>query len=129
MADLAGRVADGINLPGGPGLPGLLEAARDARLAAGREWASFVVTVSSGVSPAALDRLEALGVARAVAFVGRRSPAPCGVWPRPDADATPGSRKVSPYKSPEGLTATLPCATPFQRLLQGWRRGATRRSG
>jgi hypothetical protein len=38
-------------------------------LAAGRDWASFVVTVSSGVSPAALDRLEALGVARAVVFV------------------------------------------------------------
>jgi alkanesulfonate monooxygenase SsuD/methylene tetrahydromethanopterin reductase-like flavin-dependent oxidoreductase (luciferase family) len=69
MAALAGRVADGINLPGGPGLARLLEVARDARLAADRDWESFVVTVSSGVSPAALERLEGLGVARAVAFV------------------------------------------------------------
>ena len=69
MAALAGRVADGINLPGGPGLAGLLEVAREARLAAGRDWASFVVTVSSDSSPAALERLEALEVARAVVFV------------------------------------------------------------
>jgi alkanesulfonate monooxygenase SsuD/methylene tetrahydromethanopterin reductase-like flavin-dependent oxidoreductase (luciferase family) len=69
MAAVAGRVADGINLPGGPGLARLLDVARDARTAAGRDWPSFVVTVSSGVSPAALERLETLEVARAVAFV------------------------------------------------------------
>ena len=69
MAALAGRVADGVNLPGGPGLAGLLDVARDARFATGRDWASFVVTVSSGASPAALERLEALGVTRAVVFV------------------------------------------------------------
>src|ERR1700722_1055993 len=33
MADLAGRVADGVNLPGGPGAAGLLEIARRARAA------------------------------------------------------------------------------------------------
>jgi alkanesulfonate monooxygenase SsuD/methylene tetrahydromethanopterin reductase-like flavin-dependent oxidoreductase (luciferase family) len=69
MAELAGRVADGINLPGGPGLTRLLEVARTARSAAGRDWSSFVVTVSSDLSAAALDRLEALEVDRAVAFV------------------------------------------------------------
>jgi alkanesulfonate monooxygenase SsuD/methylene tetrahydromethanopterin reductase-like flavin-dependent oxidoreductase (luciferase family) len=69
MADLAGRVADGINVPGGPGLPGLLDVARQARVGAGRDWASFVVTVSSDLSPASLQRLEALDVGRAVAFV------------------------------------------------------------
>jgi alkanesulfonate monooxygenase SsuD/methylene tetrahydromethanopterin reductase-like flavin-dependent oxidoreductase (luciferase family) len=69
MAELAGRVADGINLPGGPGLNRWLEVARAARTAAGRDWSSFVVTVSSDLSGAALGRLEALEVHRAVAFV------------------------------------------------------------
>ena len=69
MAGLAGRVADGVNLPGGPGLGRLLDVAREARLAAGRDWPSFVVTVSSDLGPAGLGRLEALGVHRAVAFV------------------------------------------------------------
>jgi alkanesulfonate monooxygenase SsuD/methylene tetrahydromethanopterin reductase-like flavin-dependent oxidoreductase (luciferase family) len=69
MAGLAGRVADGVNLPGGPGLRQLLEVAREARLAAGRDWPSFVVTVSSDLGPAGLARLETLGVHRAVAFV------------------------------------------------------------
>jgi alkanesulfonate monooxygenase SsuD/methylene tetrahydromethanopterin reductase-like flavin-dependent oxidoreductase (luciferase family) len=69
MAGLAGRVADGINLPGGPGLGQLLEVAREARLAAGRDWASFVITVSSDLGPAGVGRLETLGVHRAIAFV------------------------------------------------------------
>jgi alkanesulfonate monooxygenase SsuD/methylene tetrahydromethanopterin reductase-like flavin-dependent oxidoreductase (luciferase family) len=69
MAELAGRVAGGINVPGGPGLARLLEVARAARTAAGRDWSSFVVTVSSDLSEAALGRLEALEVHRAVAFV------------------------------------------------------------
>ena len=70
MADLAGRVADGINLPGGPGVAGLLEIARRARAGSGRDPSSFVVTVSSDLSPRALERLEALDVDRVVAFVG-----------------------------------------------------------
>jgi alkanesulfonate monooxygenase SsuD/methylene tetrahydromethanopterin reductase-like flavin-dependent oxidoreductase (luciferase family) len=69
MAELAGRVGDGINLPAGPHLARLLEVARSARTSAGREWSSFVVTVSSGLSPPVLAQLEALGVHRAVAFV------------------------------------------------------------
>ena len=69
LAELAGRGADGVNLPGGPGLPRLLAVAQAARTAAGQDWSSFVVTVSSDVGAAALDRLAALGVTRAVAFV------------------------------------------------------------
>ncbi len=69
MAGLAGRVADGINLPGGPGLPRLLEVARDARISSGGDAASFVVTVSSDLGKPALERLTDLGVHRAVAFV------------------------------------------------------------
>jgi alkanesulfonate monooxygenase SsuD/methylene tetrahydromethanopterin reductase-like flavin-dependent oxidoreductase (luciferase family) len=71
MAELAGRVADGINVPGGPSLPRLLEVARTARAAVGRDWSSFVVTVSSDLSAPALGRLDALEVDRAVAFVRR----------------------------------------------------------
>jgi alkanesulfonate monooxygenase SsuD/methylene tetrahydromethanopterin reductase-like flavin-dependent oxidoreductase (luciferase family) len=69
MAELAGRVGDGINVPGGPGLNRLLDMARAARAEAGRDWSSFVVTVSSDLSAGALGRLEALEVDRALAFV------------------------------------------------------------
>jgi alkanesulfonate monooxygenase SsuD/methylene tetrahydromethanopterin reductase-like flavin-dependent oxidoreductase (luciferase family) len=70
MAALAGRVADGVNLPGGPGVSRLVEVARDARRQAGREAGHFVVTVSSELQPQALERLDGLGVDRAIAFVG-----------------------------------------------------------
>jgi alkanesulfonate monooxygenase SsuD/methylene tetrahydromethanopterin reductase-like flavin-dependent oxidoreductase (luciferase family) len=69
VAALAGRVADGINLPGGPGLTRLLDEARTASDASGRDWASFLVTVSSDLAAASLDRLKMLEVDRAVAFV------------------------------------------------------------
>jgi alkanesulfonate monooxygenase SsuD/methylene tetrahydromethanopterin reductase-like flavin-dependent oxidoreductase (luciferase family) len=69
MAELAGRVADGINLPDGRQLAPLLEVARTAHAATGRDPSSFVVTVSSNLDRAALARLEDLGVHRAVAFV------------------------------------------------------------
>jgi alkanesulfonate monooxygenase SsuD/methylene tetrahydromethanopterin reductase-like flavin-dependent oxidoreductase (luciferase family) len=69
MAELAGRVADGINLPGGPSLPRLLEVARTARAAAGRDPSSFVVTVSSDLSGASRRQLEEVGADRAIAFV------------------------------------------------------------
>jgi alkanesulfonate monooxygenase SsuD/methylene tetrahydromethanopterin reductase-like flavin-dependent oxidoreductase (luciferase family) len=69
IAGLAGRVADGINVPGGPGLPRLLEVAREARMSSGRDVASFVVTVSSDVTKPAIENLKALDVRRAVAFV------------------------------------------------------------
>lgn len=70
MAGLAGRVADGVNLPDGPHLPHLLQTARAARAASGRDPAGLVVTVSSDLRPSGLERLGALGVDRVVAFVG-----------------------------------------------------------
>ncbi len=69
MAGLAGRIADGVNLPGGPGLTRLLEVARAERAASGRNPSSFVVTVSSDLSPPALDRLHGVGVDRVITFV------------------------------------------------------------
>jgi alkanesulfonate monooxygenase SsuD/methylene tetrahydromethanopterin reductase-like flavin-dependent oxidoreductase (luciferase family) len=69
MAELAGRVADGVNLPGGPGLGRVLETARAAVTTAGRDASAFIVTVSSDLRPQTLERLEGLGVHRAVAFV------------------------------------------------------------
>ena len=69
MADLAGRIADGVNLPVGPRLERLLEAAREARAASGRDLSTFVVTVSSGLHAPALKRLEELEIDRVVVFV------------------------------------------------------------
>jgi len=69
MAELAGRVADGVNLPGGARLAALLAVARTARVESGRDWSSFVVTVSSDLGRASLEQLELLDVDRAVAFV------------------------------------------------------------
>jgi alkanesulfonate monooxygenase SsuD/methylene tetrahydromethanopterin reductase-like flavin-dependent oxidoreductase (luciferase family) len=69
VAALAGRVADGINLPGGPGLDRLLEVARAARVSSGRDSSSFIITVSTDLRARALEQLEGLGVDRAVAFV------------------------------------------------------------
>jgi alkanesulfonate monooxygenase SsuD/methylene tetrahydromethanopterin reductase-like flavin-dependent oxidoreductase (luciferase family) len=73
MAVLAGRVADGVNLPGGPGVARLIETARDAATAAGRDPSAFIVTVSSDLRPQTLERLEGLGVDRVIAFVGAPS--------------------------------------------------------
>jgi alkanesulfonate monooxygenase SsuD/methylene tetrahydromethanopterin reductase-like flavin-dependent oxidoreductase (luciferase family) len=69
MADLAGRVADGVNLPDGPRLRHLLEVARGARAASGRDLSAFVVTVTSGLHASALKRLGELEVNRVVVFV------------------------------------------------------------
>ena len=73
MAGLAGLVADGVNLPGGAGLAPLLETARAAVSAAGRDPSTFIVTVSSDLRQKTLERLEGMGVDRAVAFVGAPS--------------------------------------------------------
>jgi alkanesulfonate monooxygenase SsuD/methylene tetrahydromethanopterin reductase-like flavin-dependent oxidoreductase (luciferase family) len=70
MAALAGRIADGVNLPGGPNVGRLLEVAAAARQSTGRDPASFVVTVSTDLRAPALRHLEGLGVDRAVVFVG-----------------------------------------------------------
>lgn len=69
MATLAGRVADGVNLPDSPALARLVEIARSERSSAGRDPASFVLTVSSDLRPATLARLEELQVDRVVVFV------------------------------------------------------------
>jgi len=69
MAELAGRIGDGLNLPAGPRLPGLLDVARTSRAAAGSDPASLVLTVSSNLSAAALEALERLGVGRSVTLV------------------------------------------------------------
>lgn len=67
MAELAGRVGDGINVPGGPRMGSLLDVARRAHERAGRDPAGFIVTASAG--PRDFDRLAGLGVSRAVVFV------------------------------------------------------------
>src|SRR5687768_3180936 len=46
MAELAGRVGDGINAPPGPPLARLIDIARDAHARSGRDPARFVVTTS-----------------------------------------------------------------------------------
>jgi hypothetical protein len=69
MAELGGRIADGVNLPGGPHLPRLLEVSRRAREASGGDPTGLVVTVSSDLRASTLERLGDLGVDRAVAFV------------------------------------------------------------
>lgn len=70
VAEVAGRVADGINLPDGARLAPLLAVAREARTASGRDPSTFVVTVSSDLRPSTLERLDALGVDRVVVFLG-----------------------------------------------------------
>jgi alkanesulfonate monooxygenase SsuD/methylene tetrahydromethanopterin reductase-like flavin-dependent oxidoreductase (luciferase family) len=75
MAELAGRVADGINVPGGAAARKLLDVARAARAAAGRQDAPFVVTVSSDLRARSLQRLEELDVDRVVVFLGAPSAA------------------------------------------------------
>jgi alkanesulfonate monooxygenase SsuD/methylene tetrahydromethanopterin reductase-like flavin-dependent oxidoreductase (luciferase family) len=69
MAELAGRVADGINVPGGPQLPSLVRIAREAQEAAGGERNRFIVTTSSNGSPRDQARLADLGVDRALVLV------------------------------------------------------------
>ena len=69
MAELAGRLADGVNLGGGPGLSRLLEVARAARAAAERPGVAPRHGVLRTSAPGLVDALEAEGVDRAVAFV------------------------------------------------------------
>ncbi|TML11539.1 MAG: LLM class flavin-dependent oxidoreductase [Actinobacteria bacterium] len=67
MAELAGRVGDGMNAPGGGHLGQLIEIARDAHARSGRDPADFVVTASSG--PRGHQRLAELGVSRVIIYV------------------------------------------------------------
>jgi alkanesulfonate monooxygenase SsuD/methylene tetrahydromethanopterin reductase-like flavin-dependent oxidoreductase (luciferase family) len=69
MAEVAGRIGDGVNLPSGPGLAHLLAVARAARASSGLDPSSFIVTVSSSLSTRALEQAVGLGVDRIVVFV------------------------------------------------------------
>ena len=78
MAEIAGRVGDGINVPAAhPLLRELVEVARDAHVAAGRDPDHFLVTVYSmfdeswfHVDSPARAELTALGVDRLILFLG-----------------------------------------------------------
>lgn len=77
MAELAGRVGDGINTPAGsPNLEALLEIAREAHAKAGWDPARFLVTATAGLASRWVERdsrerarLEALGVERLILLV------------------------------------------------------------
>jgi alkanesulfonate monooxygenase SsuD/methylene tetrahydromethanopterin reductase-like flavin-dependent oxidoreductase (luciferase family) len=66
MAELAGRLGDGINAPAGPSLPRLLDVARRAHASAGRDPDAFVVTTSGSPGD---GRLARLGVHRVITMV------------------------------------------------------------
>ena len=66
MAELAGRLGDGINTPAGPRLGDLLAVAREAHSRSGRDPASFVATASARPAPRERDRLTELGVDRMI---------------------------------------------------------------
>jgi alkanesulfonate monooxygenase SsuD/methylene tetrahydromethanopterin reductase-like flavin-dependent oxidoreductase (luciferase family) len=74
MAELAGRVGDGANLPAGPSLARLIDIARDAHARSGRDPARFLITTSGSPTD---DRLVALGVHRVITIV--RPPYAVGV--------------------------------------------------
>jgi alkanesulfonate monooxygenase SsuD/methylene tetrahydromethanopterin reductase-like flavin-dependent oxidoreductase (luciferase family) len=69
MAEIAGRLADGINLPAGPGLSRLIESARDASSRAGRSPDRFIVTASGQSSGREREALTKAGVDRMIVFV------------------------------------------------------------
>ena len=66
MAELAGRVGDGINAPAGASLPRLLDVARDGHARSGRDPDQFLITTSGSPTDA---RLERLGVQRVITMV------------------------------------------------------------
>jgi alkanesulfonate monooxygenase SsuD/methylene tetrahydromethanopterin reductase-like flavin-dependent oxidoreductase (luciferase family) len=66
MAELAGRLGDGIHTPAGPSLPRLLDLARTAHERAGHDPAAFVVTTSGDPDDPDLERL---GVQRVITMV------------------------------------------------------------
>jgi alkanesulfonate monooxygenase SsuD/methylene tetrahydromethanopterin reductase-like flavin-dependent oxidoreductase (luciferase family) len=74
MAELAGRVGDGINAPGGPSLGRLLDIAREAHARRGGDPDRFVVTTSGSPTD---ERLGRLGVHRVITMV--RPPYTAGV--------------------------------------------------
>ncbi|MGH8976052.1 MAG: LLM class flavin-dependent oxidoreductase [Acidimicrobiia bacterium] len=69
MAELAGRVADGMNAPGGGGLGELIKVAHEACARSGRDPDSFLVTASAGLAPNEHLRLAEAGVHRVILHV------------------------------------------------------------
>jgi len=77
MAEIAGRVGDGINVPAAhPALPALVEVAREAHAGVGRDPDAFLVAVHSELEQSWLDadsapraELAALGVDRLILFL------------------------------------------------------------
>jgi alkanesulfonate monooxygenase SsuD/methylene tetrahydromethanopterin reductase-like flavin-dependent oxidoreductase (luciferase family) len=69
MAELAGRLGDGINLPAGPAMSRLIDLAREARARADRPPGGFVVTTSGQPSAHERDTLTKAGVDRLIVFV------------------------------------------------------------
>jgi len=77
MAEVAGRFGDGINVPAAhPALRALVDVAREAHAAAGRDPAAFLVTVFSKLEQSWLDadsppraELDAVGVDRLILFL------------------------------------------------------------
>ena len=75
MATLAGELGDGINThAGSPALVDLLDTARAAHAASGRDPADFIVTLSAPFAPATfepsrVEAFEAMGVDRIVLLV------------------------------------------------------------
>ena len=66
MAALAGRIGDGVNLPGGPSLSRLVEVARAAHAEAGGDPERFIVTTSGSPGD---ERLARLGVDRVITMI------------------------------------------------------------
>jgi alkanesulfonate monooxygenase SsuD/methylene tetrahydromethanopterin reductase-like flavin-dependent oxidoreductase (luciferase family) len=69
MAEVAGRVGDGIVTRAGPDLPTLIRTARDAREASGRDPEELLVMASSYPSRRESERLAELGVDRVIVSV------------------------------------------------------------
>lgn len=69
MAELAGRVGDGMNTPAGPHVRELIDIGREAHARSGRDPAGFIVTSSGRPSSQERERLEDLGVDRLIVSV------------------------------------------------------------
>ena len=69
MAELAGRVGDGLATPDGAQLPELIRIAREAHRRAGRDPETFLVVVSGRPSREERERLADLGARRLVVYV------------------------------------------------------------
>jgi hypothetical protein len=67
---LAGRLADGLNTPAGPGAAGLITVARQACERRGVDPAAFIATVTGRPTPQERDQLRAIGVDRMIVAVG-----------------------------------------------------------